>query len=302
MNENNNENKVQPVINNNSVDVNHVEVLGDKTGVIPVVPQQNSQVQPGAPTVNASSTTVSQAPVNNVEQSVVSTSSNVTPPNNMATSINPMAKAQEQLINRMKEAQGTTSVEPMAEIVIDGTLKKESNVKYILTGLFFVFLLAMVIFLPEVSALVNTIMNPIPEEEVITTGKLVCTINETTEKYTLKYSNTFTFTDTKIKSLNFVSATSGDKDLDKLELEEMNKECKNLSSIVEEYDGINVICNLDSGISTVEQSFNYENIDSELLSAAYTEIGGIYPQFWLDQSIDEVEKSMIASGYSCKRS
>ena len=293
MNENNNDNRVQPVVPNTNVDVTPIENLENNILI------NNSQVINPTVVVPVVEATVSNPSVVTPVSSQTPVTP-VTPPNNVATSVNPMAKAQQQLIDRMKDSQEV--VQPMEEVVITGDVKKENNVKYILTGLFFVMLLFMIIFLPEISALVNTIMNPVEEEKVITSGKLVCDINETTAKYSLEYSNTFMFTDSKVKSLDFVAITKGDKNLDKLALEKMNNECKDLNTLVEEYDGINVICEIDSGVNTVKQKFNYENIDSDLLSAAYAEVGGIYPQFYLDQDIEDVEKSMIASGYSCKRS
>lgn len=181
--------------------------------------------------------------------------------------------------------------------------KPVSNAKLVLLGFFFIFLLAFIIFLPDISSFVNIYLSGgyNTEEEVITTGKLICSLSSTTSTLDLDYKRVFTYSDSKLEKATFTLVTRGDITLDEATLDDLDDKCKQLVSNVDELTGIVVSCNYLDGELTEKQVFDYSNVNMEQLDSAFTEAGGTLPTFEYQQSIDNIEKTMNAAGYTCKR-
>ena len=45
----------------------------------------------------------------------------------------------------------------------------------------------------------------------------------------------------------------------------------------------------------------YNEINEEVVTSAYVEAGGIYPDYSLNENIDQIERNMKNSGYECER-
>ena len=67
--------------------------------------------------------------------------------------------------------------------------------------------------------------------------------------------------------------------------------------------GIVIDCSYVEGDDKVveTQTFDYNTIDKGELKSAYTEAGVEYPEFELDDNINEIEKSMLAGGFTCQK-
>ena len=50
-----------------------------------------------------------------------------------------------------------------------------------------------------------------------------------------------------------------------------------------------------------KKNIDYKIIDKGKLKSAYTEAGVEYPEFELDDNINEIEKSMLAGGFTCQK-
>ena len=92
------------------------------------------------------------------------------------------------------------------------------------------------------------------------------------------------------------STTEDDKELDKL-----NEECKLLEEHTKGMNGVNVSCEYSERLFEKKQSFELANVDFEALDSAYSEAGGIVPEYRNGDDMDEVEKNLKAAGYSCAR-
>ena len=57
-----------------------------------------------------------------------------------------------------------------------------------------------------------------------------------------------------------------------------------------------------NGINSVKQIFDYATLDVDNVKSAYSEAGGIYPQFKYKDDINSVESKMSSSGYKCEKS
>ena len=170
--------------------------------------------------------------------------------------------------------------------------------------IFFALLIAFIIFLPQISSMIRIYMSgqgqETPKEEIITTGRLVCSMNSNTSDLDKEYEFVFNFTDSKLKSTKYVANTRGDSTTEN-SLDTLAEKCNNLKESTSELEGVSIKCTYTEGKLMESQSFDLATVDTEKLSAAFTEAGGILPSYKLDQDIDEIEKNMKASSYSCER-
>lgn len=223
------------------------------------------------------------------------------------------------------EPQTETSVEVQTEPVIEAPLETQidgvdgtvqlneveikpvdsqvSNVKLFFTFLLMLVLGGTILFMPEISEF----MRQRKEEQQglsqpkITTGSLKCEHERNSDNFDLKIEYNFMFTDNKFKKLYYTSETRGDMNLDEKELEELNNECLLLKDTTENIMGIEVSCKLLGGTLTKTQTLDYAKIDVEQALSAYSEAGGIYPEYKYLQDMDGIEKNMKAAGYTCNR-
>ena len=167
---------------------------------------------------------------------------------------------------------------------------------------FFIFMIAFIVFLPNITTMVNKLKaGKEPVEEKITTGKLICEYNTTTTNLDKDYRLVFEFSDNKLDTLSYNVTTKGDPTEDEKTLDELAERCNNLKDFTNSITGVTIGCDYSEGKLVEKQTFIYANIDDEKLTAAYSEAGGTNPQYTVGQDMDAIETSMNASGYSCKR-
>lgn len=169
--------------------------------------------------------------------------------------------------------------------------------------LFFIFMIAFIIFLPDITTMVNKLKagKESDADQKITTGKLVCEFETNTTNLDKNYRLVFGFSDNKLDSLDYNIITKGDPTEDADTLDELAERCKALKEYTNSITGVNISCDYSEGKLEEKQSFLYANIDDEKLNSAYSEAGGNNPQYTAGQDMDSIEKNMNASGYSCKR-
>ena len=181
--------------------------------------------------------------------------------------------------------------------------KPPSKGKTILLIAFFLGLIGFVIFLPEISKMVEERENGMYnyEEKVITTGKLKCSMETNTTNLDKSYDLIFEFSDSKLESGHFSFFTRGDVSLDEEQMNEMNASCKKLEEATKSMAGVTIRCSYTPGKLTEEHIYNYISIDSEQLETVLDANGGKNLEYEYKQNIDEVEKNLLASGYHCER-
>ena len=170
--------------------------------------------------------------------------------------------------------------------------------------IFFILLIAFVIFLPNLRDLYIQYKTHVEEEE-ISSGKLICTLDRSTDDFDITYNETFSFKKYKLQSFNYSVETKGDASKDIGKFKEIYGKCDNLSKTVgiNNLTGIVIDCSYVEGDDKVveTQTFDYNTIDKGELKSAYTEAGVEYPEFELDDNINEIEKSMLAGGFTCQK-
>ena len=198
---------------------------------------------------------------------------------------------------------GVDGTVQLNEVEIKVEDNQVSNVKLFFTFLLMLVLGGTILFMPEISEF----MRQRKEEEQsmlqpkITTGSLKCEHERNSDNFDLKIEYNFMFTDNKFKKLYYTSETRGDMNLDEKELEELNNECLLLKDTTATLAGIEVSCKLLGGTLTKTQTLDYAKIDVEQALSAYSEAGGIYPEYKYLQDMDGIEKNMKAAGYTCTR-
>lgn len=179
-----------------------------------------------------------------------------------------------------------------------------SKLKIAVLLIFFALLIGFIIFLPQISSMVRVYMSgqgqQPPKEEIITTGRLVCSMNSNTTDLDKEYEFIFNFTDSKLKSTRYVANTRGDSTTEN-SLDTLAEKCNSLKESTSSLEGVSIKCTYTDGKLMESQSFDLETVNTEELSAAFTEAGGILPSYQLDQDISEIEKNMKASSYTCER-
>lgn len=165
--------------------------------------------------------------------------------------------------------------------------------------IFFILLIGFVFFLPNIKSTLTAFLNR-NEMKNITSGDLRCSLSKTTEKFNIDYNQNFKFKDNKIYSYTYLVQTKGTKN-DEDELTKIYNSCDKLSSLVGNFNQINISCEYFNNQVLEKQKFNLENMDNETLKAAYSELGGQTPEFEEGDNIEEVQKEVQAAGYTCKK-
>ncbi len=182
------------------------------------------------------------------------------------------------------------------------TKKKGGKLQTFFLIVLFGGLLVMIIFLPDISNYIETQRYlKTHVEEKITTGTLKCTLEKSSIEMDYVYDLAFAFNKSRLNELTYLLKIKGDMNLDSEKLDSLAGECNQLSTNAKSLDGISVACSYEFGVVTQKQMFNYSAIDEEAAISAYIEAGGIYPDYENNESIDEIEKKMNASGYTCER-
>ena len=281
-NENNNMNNVQnvpttPVVPNTQpvpnkfMQVNDINQINQQTASAPTTPVVSQPVQP-------QTTSVPTTPV--VSQPV-----------------------QTQAVGQQPQTDNNAMINENLRKVEIKDYTPPSKFKIFILFVFFALIIAFIMFLPNISSMIRIYMsggNTEPEQEIITTGKLICDLSTNTTDLDKEYQFEFKFTDSKLQSTKYIVYTRGDSTTEAT-LDELAEKCKQLKEYTEELEGVSIKCEYSEGKLMEKQIFELEKVDSTKLDAAFTEAGGILPSYKYDQEIDGIEKNMKASGYSCER-
>ena len=271
---------VNPVSNNkvqSSAPVSNIPIVNPvNTGVIGGVSQVNNEI-PSSATVNISSAN----PIgNSVENSSL----------------------QGKVLNSDSSGNGgSVSLDNQKKVDIE--YKPPSKGKIIFMIFSFIILLLFVIFLPEISSMINLYKSGAynKTEEKITTGSMKCSLKTNTSNLDKIYDLLFKFKNNKLEKTEFVITTKGNPTEDEQSLDNLAGICTQLEESLKDVTGVYIRCNYTTGQLVEKQAFDLGAIDFEQLNSAFSEAGGNNPEYQFGQDIDIIERSMNASGYTCTR-
>ena len=189
--------------------------------------------------------------------------------------------------------------EPLKTVEVE--YKPTSKGNTIMLIIFFIALIAFVIFLPDLQVLIAKYKEGPVKVEEIKTGTLICTLESSTVNLDREYTREFAFSDKKLQSAKFTTITRGDASLDEEALDELNAQCEQVKANVDGMNGINVSCNYEEGKLTEKESFDYSTYSAEEIGPAYTEAGGNLIEFKYEEDIDNVMVNMRQSGFTCNK-
>ena len=200
-------------------------------------------------------------------------------------------------INKAKElAKVPTAPKPEKEY------KAPSKAKTTAMIIFFIALIAFIIFLPEIESFVRLNVLSKPQEAgEITTGVLVCTVEDNTANLTIERTREFDFTDKKLESARFTTITRGDSTSDEETLTSTYEKCKAIKDGTDSLTGVNITCVQEEGKVSSTESFDFSKYDSSQVSTAYTEAGGSFLEYDYQTNIDDIMTAMQRSGFTCEK-
>ena len=200
-------------------------------------------------------------------------------------------------INKAKElAKTQTTPKPEKEY------KPPSKAKTTMMIIFFIALIAFIVFLPEIESFIRlNVLNRPQEEEQITTGTLVCTLEDNTKNLTIERTREFDYIDNKLESAKFITITKGDSSADEETLDNTYKKCNLIKDGTEDLIGVNITCVQEENKISSTESFDFSKYDVEKVSAAYSEAGGSILEYDYQTNIDEIMTAMQRAGFSCNK-
>lgn len=174
--------------------------------------------------------------------------------------------------------------------------KKPGKIRYILLVLFFIVLLVIVWFLPDLRKMATD--RKMESQEEVINGTLKCVYEEEDDLLTTLYTSEFQVENNKIKSYISTVETKGDTGSEE-DLATKNEECELLTKMVKGISGVKSSCSLNSRKQTSIQEIDYSKVNQKKLTSAYSEAGGIVPDYTLDQDARDIKKDMTLARYSC---
>lgn len=180
--------------------------------------------------------------------------------------------------------------------------KQPSKFKSFMLVVFLIFLLAFIIFLPEVSSFMDGIFGGKNSDPLVsdpTTGVMECTYSESGMNLDVDYVRKFEYTDNKLNSVILETTTRGDINEDEKTLNSYNSSCLKLKKDVANLNGINISCDYSDGKLVRTENIDLQKYDSEKLESFYAEEGLELVSYQNGQDIDEIKTAMAQSGFSC---
>lgn len=246
----------------------------------------------------------------------MNSNTNNTPNNNLnqngpiSNNINNQINNQQNIVNQTVPQQG--AIQPSVSTVV--TSENTNQVQQVVNNkeefddnigpskgkvavllIFFILVLAFVVFLPDISSIIKTGKISSASNEVVN-GVLSCSMSKSLDNTEITYEMNFSFTNKKLQVSTFNIITESE---DKKIINEKYLECKNIEEISNKTSGIDVSCSSSSSIITMRENYTYNIIDTNNLTK-FTEAGGTYPEHEFEQDIYDIKSSMIKNGYDCE--
>lgn len=182
--------------------------------------------------------------------------------------------------------------------------KPNSKLKNALLIFFLIFIICFTIFLPDIHAFITKLKSGElkPKEEVkITDGTLYCTYKKSSEDLDYNYDYEFKFTNNRVQSYVRIVTTKGDTTVDKDTLDKLKADCNIMKNESDNINGITTSCKSESNSITVTEKIELDSYEYGSITSVYSEAGGNNPEFTYEQDMDDIEKNMKATGFTCER-
>lgn len=169
--------------------------------------------------------------------------------------------------------------------------------------LFMLLLVLFVVFLPEISNMIDQYRNRVVEKE-IHDGQLRCELTDRSSKFTITSERNFKFKNDMVTSYSFTTTTKGDSKKDEDELTELYDQCNLLDKYVNgnQVDGVEIGCEFLEGTVTQRESVDLYSVDMDEFKTSYSEAGGTMPvDVASGDNIDNIQTQMQAEKFTCTK-
>ncbi len=184
---------------------------------------------------------------------------------------------------------------------------KESKAKMIFAFLLFLAFFALVYFLPDISEEIHKLQEgkkKIEQPKEVTSGVMTCKLSKEVDTRTTSATIQLRFQKEKLKSTVTETITSFNEDATSKDIDtlsELSNSCLLLKNVTEEVDGMSANCTDTEKTHRTVQTVDYETLDLDKIQENITEFEGFYPEFQLDQDINEIQSLLQSSGYNCEK-
>lgn len=172
---------------------------------------------------------------------------------------------------------------------------KGAKGRRILIFVFMIFAIIFVFFLPQISAYFNGTRPVSTSNNEVQNGTLLCSREYKADTSNKEYEYRISF---RNKGITTGIYTTTYEDEDENNIDKENGKCKEISAISETINGIDVNCSSSDNVATTIQNNTYKDIDLGKLTA-FTEAGGIYPEYKYKDNPYDVQARLIKDGFDC---
>ena len=185
---------------------------------------------------------------------------------------------------------------------VNSEYKPPSKFKVFMMIFFCLLLIVFVLFLPDIQMMVQKYIDgQNMSDGKVTSGRLECSLDTSTNNLDKVYTDTFAFSDNKLLKATFEISTRGDSSEDEASLLEVYNICNQLATDVGGVEGVTVNCSQLEGKIMERQFFDLSVLDTSLIGSHFTEAGLTYPSFKYNENMDNVESMMRQNGFKCQR-
>jgi len=204
-----------------------------------------------------------------------------------------------------EQPKGNSAPAPANSAVNNTTPEKEvkgTKFKRILMVIIFLGLFVFIFFMPEITSFINDFLNnrnAVNEEDILS-GTLSCKLSRSTENLNVNITMDFDFTERQLKTLVSSTEHNGEIGKDEAAISVLRQNCETLRDTVVNLSGVRVICSGGNATTTMNERFNYTELDPSEIGSAYAEAGGTFPEFRLNQDIGAIRQEMENANYKCE--
>lgn len=267
----------------------------------------NSENNNGFNGINIQEVPNNTEPVNNVSSATqIPNQVNNNIPNINITEVSTVNSASSQanngpVITPVEPAIQNPNVPPTTPISNDNSEEKPEpkgqRFKRFLLVIFLIFAGVFIYFLPDVSEYFSGRNRKTPEASTaeVANGTLKCTRTNESDSSETEYDYSLSFKDKGVVTGVYTTTL---EDENEKNIDKDQEKCKKISEISEEIEGIDVSCSSADNISTTTQNNVYREIKSGKLTA-FTEAGGIYPEYKYKDNVYSIKDKLVKAGYDC---
>ena len=179
----------------------------------------------------------------------------------------------------------------------DNNNQKDGCFKYLFAFIFLVGMIVLVLFLPQVSKLIEskTTKTSDTTQKEITSGTLLCTMDKVSDNIDYDYEIKMIFKNKKLISAKYTTVIES---YDNPAMIEKKQNCDKASEISQNINGLDMECRLNDTVFTSIENFDLKNLNTNELSS-YTQASGTKLEYKYGDNVYDIKTKLTKKGYDC---